>query len=74
MIVGVTNNGVQYYEVGSGEYFCTIYLSEGIEHSIHLKESSIKEIEKLSMDDFIPKQKFRKGVIVAHGISISKRK
>lgn len=69
MTIGVTNNGVQYYQVGDKEYFCTLYLSEGIEHSIHLKDSSIREIEKLSLDDFIPKQKIRKGVIVAYGIS-----
>jgi hypothetical protein len=69
MTIGVTNNGVQFYQVGDKEYFCTLYLAEGIEHSIHLKDSSIRDIEKLSLDDFLPKQKIRKGVIVAHGIS-----
>jgi hypothetical protein len=69
MTIGVTSNGVQFYQVGDKEYFCTLYLSEGIEHSIHLKDSSIRDIEKLSLDDFLPKQKNREGVIVAYGIS-----
>jgi hypothetical protein len=57
MTTGVTGNGVQYYQIAESEFLCILYLGEGVEKELHLTDTTITRVRKLTMDDFFDEKK-----------------
>jgi hypothetical protein len=57
MTTGVTGNGVQYYQIAESEFLCILYLGEGIEKELHLTDTTITRVRRLTMDDFFNEKK-----------------
>jgi hypothetical protein len=57
MTTGVTGNGVQYYQIADSEFLCILYLGEGIEKELHLTDTTITRVRRLTMDDFFDEKK-----------------
>ena len=57
MTTGVTGNGVQYYQIAESEFLCILYLGEGVEKELHLTDTTITRVRKLTMDDFLDEKK-----------------
>jgi hypothetical protein len=57
MSMGVTGNGIQYYQIAESEFLCVLYLGEGVEKELHLTDTTITRVRRLTMDDFIGEKK-----------------
>jgi hypothetical protein len=57
MTTGVTGNGVQYYQIAESEFLCILYLGEGVEKELHLTDTTITKVRRLTMDDFFDEKK-----------------
>jgi hypothetical protein len=57
MTTGVTENGVQYYQIAESEFLCVLYLGEGMEKELHLTDTTITRVRRLTMDDFFGEKK-----------------
>ena len=57
MSTGVTGNGVQYYQIAESEFLCVLYVGDGVEKELHLKDTTITRVRRLTMDDFFDEKK-----------------
>jgi hypothetical protein len=57
MTTGVTGNGVQYYQIADSEFLCILYLGDGVEKELHLTDTTITRVRRLTMDDFFDEKK-----------------
>lgn len=57
MTTGVTGNGIQYYQIAESEFLCILYLGEGVEKELHLIDTTITRVRKLTIDDFVGEKK-----------------
>jgi hypothetical protein len=57
MSTGVTGNGVQYYQIAESEFLCILYLGDGVEKELHLTDTTITRVRRLTMDDFFDEKK-----------------
>lgn len=62
MTTGVTGNGVQYYQIAESEFLCILYLGEGVEKELHLTDTTISRVRKLTIEDFMGEKKTIKRV------------
>ena len=57
MSAGVTSNGVQYYQIAESEFLCILYIGDGVEKELHLKNTTITRVRKLTLEDFFDEKK-----------------
>ena len=53
MRVGVNNNGVEWYELSTGNYLVFYYVGDGVKQSKLFENVSQSFIDKLSIEDLI---------------------